>query len=471
MTDQFTNGYALLIGVNENSVATWALPAVIKDINAVSTVLTHPERCAYPSDNVKTITGQAATRQGILNGLDWLQARIKADSSDNTTAIVYYTGHGLREGSGSQAEFFLVPYDFKEEKVKLSALRATDLAEAIGALAPRRLLVVLDCCHASGMGIKGALSVPAGYAQAAVTPLLLMQGEQAPVGPSAKGAKMETLALGKGRAVLSSSSGDQSSYIRKDGKMSIFTYHLIEALTGHAQPQEGAKEVLVSDVMSHVYRRVPDSAKKECDADQVPDFQISGNFPVALLLGGKGLSKGQPAPDPLAPIAAGSVTSVGGDSVGRDKITAGGDYVGRDKIVHGDEVHGDKVGGDKITVGNITGSTAVAIGRGARATVRQGLSGDEIAHAFGAIMRQVGALPAGADKDDAQDAVQKLEAEAHKGDQAEESRVQRLFRTLAETAPDAWQVAVDTFINPIKGMSTAFQKIAQRAKEERKAEK
>jgi len=81
--------------------------------------------------------------------------------------------------------------------------------------------------------------------------------------------------------------------------MSIFTYHLIEALTGHAQPQEGATEVLVSDVMGHVWRRVPESAKADWGSEQTPDYQVSGNFPVALLLGGKGLSKGRPAPDPL----------------------------------------------------------------------------------------------------------------------------------------------------------------------------
>ena len=43
--------------------------------------------------------------------------------------------------------------------------------------------------------------------------------------------------------------------------MGIFTYHSLEALTGHAQPQGGAKEALVSDVLSYVYRKVPESAK------------------------------------------------------------------------------------------------------------------------------------------------------------------------------------------------------------------
>jgi hypothetical protein len=61
---------------------------------------------------------------------------------------------------------------------------------------------------------------------------------------------------------------------------------------------------LVSDVMSHVHRRVPQSVRADYGEHvaQTPDYQVSGNFPVAMLLGGEGLSKGQPAPDPLEPL-------------------------------------------------------------------------------------------------------------------------------------------------------------------------
>ncbi len=48
------------------------------------------------------------------------------------------------------------------------------------------------------------------------------------------------------------------------------------------------------------------------------------------------------------------------------------DHIG--DIVHGDKVTGDKVGGDKITVGNISGSSGVAIGAGAQADVTLGLA-------------------------------------------------------------------------------------------------
>lgn len=324
----FEHGYALLIGVNENAEPRWALPTVAKDVAALQNVLTHPERCAYPPDNIKVLTGQAATRQGILDGLSWLQERIRADASGNATAIVYYSGHGWVDTSANPNEFYLIPYDLKEP-VKSRALRASDFAAEIDALKPQRLLVILDCCHAGGMGVKDIQPLPGGYVEAALAPAFLLKGAPAE-GPGAKG--MQTLMQGAGRAVISSSKESQPSHIRKDGAMSIFTYHLIEALTGHAQPQEGASEVLVSDVMSHVWRRVPTSARADWGARQEPDYMLTGNFPIALLLGGKGL-KGQPAPDPLEMTGSITVNTGGGAFVGGSVSTGGGDFVGRDKII------------------------------------------------------------------------------------------------------------------------------------------
>jgi formylglycine-generating enzyme required for sulfatase activity len=347
MPEGFANGYALLIGVDENHVDRWALPDVARDIAALQKVLIHPGRCAYPGGNVKTMAGQEATRQGILDGLEWLQACIQADTSGDATAIVYYTGHGWQDKRAEPPGFYLIPYDVREDKIRSRALRAVDFAEAVGELRPQRLLVVLDCCHAAGMGVKDLrLPLPTGYAGAAIAPALLMEGEKAVAGPGAKG--LETLARGRGRAVLSSSTGEQPSYMRRDGTMSIFTYHLIAALTGHAQPQAGATEVLVSDLMSYVWRHVPQSARADWGVEQDPDYQVSGNFPVALLLGGKGLSKGRPAPDPLEVVVGEERAKVvhqintdGGAYIGGD-VTVGRDLTGRDKIVHGDEVGGDK---------------------------------------------------------------------------------------------------------------------------------
>lgn len=88
----------------------------------------------------------------------------------------------------------------------------------------------------------------------------------------------------------------------------------------------------------------------------------------------------------------------------------------------------------------------------------------ELSRIFSKLSELVEKLPNGPDKSMAQNAVQALKVEASKGNDAEETDIGKWFGFLAETAPDAWEVAVDTFLNPIKGISTAFRKIAERAK-------
>lgn len=119
-----------------------------------------------------------------------------------------------------------------------------------------------------------------------------------------------------------------------------------------------------------------------------------------------------------------------------------------------------------IKVGDISNVTGVAIGHGAQATVTQVSSGmrDEIARAFAALTQKANALPEGPEKSVAQSAVKALETEARKGEQADEGNVGKWLNFLAQTAPDIWEVAVDTFLNPVKGLGTAFKKIAERAK-------
>lgn len=286
----FVHGYALLIGVDANHLSNLALPDVAKDIAALDKVLTDPKRCAYQAEHVRVIAGTEATRQNIIEALEWLQEVIAADKSGNATAFIYYSGHGWRDTATHPPQYYLIPYDMREDRFRSRALRAEDFAEAIEAIQVQRLCVVLDCCHAGGMGVKGTEGLSDRYSGAAIPASLFMSGQQGnPVGAAAKG--IEVLQQGTGRAVLSSSQSHQPSYIRKDKQMSIFTYHLVEALSGAAQPQSGATEVLVSDVFSYVYRHVPQSAGTAYGVDQTPDGQLTGNFPIALLNDNKSIAQ------------------------------------------------------------------------------------------------------------------------------------------------------------------------------------
>lgn len=337
MASEFNHGYAVLISIDSNQIAQLALPSVLKDVQALYDVLIHPERCAYKPENVKLLQGEASTQRNIFDALYWLQEKVKADPE--ATAVIYYTGHGMVDQETEQ--YYLVPYDIQGlNRIRADAIRAETLTAEISAIPAKRMLVILDCCHAAGMDIKDIDLSNGPKIEAKAFPLDLPETKAIPE-YEAGSKDVSALAEGEGRAILNSSTGEQKSYVRRDGAMSLFTYHLIEALTGHAPHPDDATVVYVTDVMSWVTHEVKKSAARE-GVVQTPVMRTTGVFPVAQLLGGKGVAtaKGEIPPDPLQPLPPTS--------------------------------RGDQVGRDKITVGNITGSQGVAIGSGASAAVHTG---------------------------------------------------------------------------------------------------
>lgn len=120
------------------------------------------------------------------------------------------------------------------------------------------------------------------------------------------------------------------------------------------------------------------------------------------------------------------------------------------------------IGGNNIDNRSINAGIYMEGGQNNR--VIQGTSAKEI---FDGLNQLIEKLPPGPDKTIAQSAVQSLNTESQKGEQADERVVKKMLNFLLETAPDIWEVAVNSFLNPVAGISTVFQKIAQRAKEEK----
>lgn len=147
------------------------------------------------------------------------------------------------------------------------------------------------------------------------------------------------------------------------------------------------------------------------------------------------------------------------DSVEKDGVVVGM------SIGDGQQIGGSRQYGNTISVGDVTGSN-IAIGENNSLTITHGASTEEIAKAFSILVEAVQSKVESPEKVMAQTAVQGLEAEASKGEEAQEGNVQKWFEILGKMAPDIWEVAVDTFTNPIKGLSTVFKKVAEKAKAE-----
>jgi hypothetical protein len=117
-----------------------------------------------------------------------------------------------------------------------------------------------------------------------------------------------------------------------------------------------------------------------------------------------------------------------------------------------EERHIDTGGGDNIDVGDISGSTGIAIGRNASASVTQtqGISGAELAALFAPLEQAVQSGPAD-NQPEAQEKLQDLEAEVAKGDEADDSRMAGLINDLVDLVPGAVGATVSVFASPIFG--------------------
>jgi len=270
----FTRGYALIIGVGRSVHAPWSLPVTALDALALRAVLTDQRSCAYRDDgrHVRVIHDQSATSKAIFNGLEWLAREVASDTV--STAIVYFSGHGWLQKRTRR--YYMIPHDVDPFDIPGSAIQAEAFTEALRAVRAERLLAIIDCCHAEGMaavkGVRGVSSVPGGLVPASLPKSIVKHFKP-----------------GAGRAVFSSSRGLQSSWVRPDGKMSIYTFHLIEALQG-ANNRREETTIKLSNLMNYLGRTVPQSAQRLCNGDQVPFFDTAAeDFAVALFRNGKAL--------------------------------------------------------------------------------------------------------------------------------------------------------------------------------------
>jgi hypothetical protein len=113
-------------------------------------------------------------------------------------------------------------------------------------------------------------------------------------------------------------------------------------------------------------------------------------------------------------------------------------------------VGGDMVGRDKVTSQGITPEQFA-----------------QLAEQFKKIYESIDKRPtdANVDKSEIRETVSKIETEARKGSQANPSKIDRWLRFLAEVADDVFQITAAALISPFAGVAKAVQLIAAKAKE------
>jgi hypothetical protein len=258
LVDGFAKGHALLIGVAHYPFVNPQLPVVLDDVAALAALLTDPARCGYWATQVTRLADEAATKDGMVAALGALAQRVGPED----TAIVYFSGHGMRNPAGGDAQQYILPYDAGLANLAGTAIRGDQMTALLREVKAGRLLVIFDSCHSGGAADPKA---PGDLAHG------LSEDYYA------------GLAQGRGRVVMASSLPEEESLILRGAANSLFTTHLLEALRG-AGPTLGDGYVRVFDLFRHVARQVPAQARRVY-RQQTPIFKATAmdeDFAVAL---------------------------------------------------------------------------------------------------------------------------------------------------------------------------------------------
>lgn len=316
MSELFTQGHACIIGVGGD------LPNTVDDAIGFAKILQDPERCAYPVAQVSLLTKEEAKRDNILAALD----RLAQSTTPDATVIVYFSGHGYQVSSSMGTAYYLMAFGYDQNQLYSTAISGAEFATKLQTIPAKKLLVLLDCCHAGGLGDMQKIGLTA---------------EKVPLPPEAQA----LLAEGKGRVFIASSKADEKSLAGKP--YSAFTLALIESLAGNGASQQDGY-VRVADVALYAREVVP----KWTGNRQHPilNFEQADNFVLAYYAGGEMERKGLPfAGEPEIESEAGEfnrqiinhteviasgqgAVAIGGNAQGATIVTGDGNFMGNKTV-------------------------------------------------------------------------------------------------------------------------------------------
>jgi hypothetical protein len=259
MSKTFQNGRALVIGVGKYEFLNSLGSAPVSDADDVAKLLTSPAHCGYPVSSVQVLRDGDVSRATILDGLK----RLAAHSQAGDTVVVYFSGHGAQFKTGTDAGTYLCPPEFDIYKPLSTGIEAEELSELLNQISAGRLLVLVDACHSgAAASLKGGSETLTKWAFG--------------------GPKLDALAQGKGRVIISASASEESAVILPKHRNSLFTEVLLKGLQGAVDDRSDGL-IRVLDLFHYLSETVRAAYPKQ---NPILTTRTQDNFPVSLRKGG-----------------------------------------------------------------------------------------------------------------------------------------------------------------------------------------
>jgi|GEM_PF-1953317 len=243
--------YAVVVGVSKHDNPNIAvLQSAAKDAKDFAKFL-ETQKPFFRNLHLKVLVNEKATRTAIE---ECLLYDLK-NAGKNDAVVLFFSGHGaidpIRAG-----EFYFVSYDANPNRLGATAVLMS-FQRIIQTLDARQVLVVSDTCHAAAF--------TAMRTKAIADSLQTFMSE---------------FRQSSGHVIMSSSRPEEYSLDAPDLNNGVFTYFLLEGLSGQAD-KDGDGVVGVKEAYDYAYEHTKNLTK----GAQHPMFEgrFDGKFPVAFL--------------------------------------------------------------------------------------------------------------------------------------------------------------------------------------------
>lgn len=240
--------YLLAIGVSRYQAPDLSLTFPAKDAQDFVQVVSRQGGTLYREVVSQLVPD--ATRQQVLEGLEWLEREVTAKD----VAMLFLAGHGVNDRNG---DYYFIPADASPERLKSTAVIYTHIKSTLTGL-PGKVLLFLDTCHSGNV---------LGKRRAADTDVTQVVND--------------LIAAENGVVVFTAATGRQYSLESPDWGNGAFTKALVEGLSGKAN-YTGDGRVTINQLDLYLSERVKELTQGQQTPTTAKPHTIQ-DFPIALV--------------------------------------------------------------------------------------------------------------------------------------------------------------------------------------------
>lgn len=220
---EYTGTRALIIGINQYQNAS-TLSYAVNDAEAVAELLTAD--LGFPPENVTLLKDSDATKQQIIEHyMKFTSDEVALDER----ILLFFAGHGYTQTGNRQEVGFLMPQD-GDSKVLSTLIRWDEFTRNAELIPAKHMLFIMDACYGGTAITRAAVSGSVRY----LRDMLNRYSRQ-------------VLTAGKADELVADSGGPIPGH-------SVFTGHLLEALSGKAADKDGI--LTANSLMTYVCHKV-----------------------------------------------------------------------------------------------------------------------------------------------------------------------------------------------------------------------